>query len=47
MDKTKFRLKVIAVALLVASPIVTVVIAGQRSHAAAGGDTTELHVSNR
>lgn len=34
MNKTAFRLKVIGVALLVASPIATVVLVAQRPHPA-------------
>jgi hypothetical protein len=47
MNKTKFRLKLVAVALLVASPIVAVVIIAQRPHAVGIGDTTELRVSHK
>jgi hypothetical protein len=48
MDKTKFRLKVAGVALLLASSIAIVLVVARRPQmAAAQRDVTELRVSHK
>lgn len=46
MDKNKFRLKVLAVALLVASPIMAVVVIAQRPDSPAHSHTALGHTEH-